>query len=152
MRLILPRKLQLALLDHLRRAGSREIGGILMGEQVEPGTFRVADFSVDAVTGDAAHFVRSPAHHRETLVAFFNRTGHDYVRHNYVGEWHSHPSFPVAPSPADVESMRHLVDGERDITFAALLIVRRRLFRRLDAAAYAFGRGLTPSSADLSLE
>jgi len=47
----------------LRRAGRREIGGILMGEQVAPDHFRIVDFSIDETTGTAAHFVRSPDHH-----------------------------------------------------------------------------------------
>src|SRR5690242_569809 len=86
----------------LRQAGRREIGGILMGEQVAPDHFRIVDFSVDEKTGTAAHFVRSPEHHAAALDEFFQRTGSDYRRFNYLGEWHSHPSFPVRPSTEDV--------------------------------------------------
>jgi hypothetical protein len=38
----------------MRGAGRREIGGILMGEQVAPDHFRIVDFSVDDTTGTAA--------------------------------------------------------------------------------------------------
>lgn len=124
----------------LRRAGRREIGGILMGEQVAPDHFRVVEFSLDETSGTAAHFVRSPEHHCAALDDFFRRTGADYRRFNYLGEWHSHPSYPVRPSSEDAASMQDLVDGERDIDFSALLIVRLRYYLRLEAAAYMFVR------------
>ena len=134
----------------LRRAGRREIGGILMGEQVAPDHFRIVDFSVDETTGTAAHFVRSPDHHAEALESFFRRTGSDFRRFNYLGEWHSHPSFPVRPSQEDMMSMQSLVNGERDIDFSALVIVRLRCFFLLEAAAYMFVRHSTPSHVALT--
>jgi [CysO sulfur-carrier protein]-S-L-cysteine hydrolase len=124
----------------LRKAGRREIGSILMGEQVAPDHFRIVDFSVDEKTGTAAHFVRSPEHHAAALDDFFQRAGSDYQPFNYLGEWHSHPNFPVRPSTEELGSMRGLVDGERDIDFSALLIVRLRCLLMLEAAAYMFVR------------
>jgi len=111
-----------------------------MGEQVAPDHFRIVDFSVDDKTGTAAHFVRSPEHHAEALESFFQKTGSDFKRYNYLGEWHSHPSFPVRPSQKDIMSMQSLVHRERDIDFSALLIVRLRYFFRFEAAAYMFVR------------
>lgn len=109
---------------HLRRAGRREIGGVLMAEQIGVDDFRIIDFSVDDQTGGLAHFVRSPEYHQKALADFFARTGGDYARFNYLGEWHSHPSFTVRPSGEDARSMMSLVRGDRGITFAALVIVR----------------------------
>lgn len=134
----------------LRRAGGYEIGGILMGEQVAPDHFRIVDFSVDEATGTAAHFVRSPDYHAEALESFFRRTGSDFRRFNYLGEWHSHPSFPVRPSQEDMMSMQSLVNGERDIDFSALVVVRLRCFFLLEAAAYMFVRHRTPSRVALT--
>lgn len=133
----------------LRRAGNREIGGILMGEQVAADHFRIVDFSVDATSGTAAHFVRSPDQHAEALERFFRRTA-DFSRYNYLGEWHSHPSFSVRPSQEDVTSMQSLVDGERDIEFSALMIVRLRYRLFIDAAAYMFVRHKVPEQVALT--
>jgi hypothetical protein len=56
---------------------------------------------------------------------FFDRTQHQYKRFNYIGEWHSHPSFEVKPSPQDVETMVKLVtDPAFKGSFAILMIVR----------------------------
>jgi integrative and conjugative element protein (TIGR02256 family) len=112
----------------LWRAGRREIGGVLMAEQRAADVFRIADFSVDEASGEAAHLVRDVEHHKAALDDFFRRTGHQYERFNYLGEWHSHPGFPPIPSAQDRRSMRALVDGERGISFALLLIVKRGLF------------------------
>jgi len=135
----------------LRRAGRREIGGILMGEQVAPDHFRIVDFSVDDKTGTAAHFVRSTEHHAEALASFFQKTGSDFKRFNYLGEWHSHPSFPVRPSQEDIMSMQSLVHGERDIDFSVLMIVRLRCFFGLEAAAYMFVRHSGPRDVALTM-
>ena len=124
----------------LRKAGRREIGGVLMGEQTDHDHFRVVEFSVDDVSGTRAHFPRDPDRHAEVLAAFFRRTSNDYRRYNYLGEWHSHPSFPISPSTADVRAMNDLLDGERDIDFAVLLIVRLRWFVGLEAGCSIFAR------------
>ena len=135
----------------LRRAGRREIGGILMGEQVAPNHFRVIDFSIDETTGTIAHFVRSADHHKNALEHFFRKTRSDFKRFNYLGEWHSHPSFPVRPSQEDITSMQSLVDGERDIDFSALVIVRLRYLLLLEAAAHIFVRHQKPGHVTLTL-
>jgi len=98
----------------LRHAGSREVGGILMGQQLAVGHFAIVDFSLDDISGQDAHFVRDPENHRRALEHFFDQTGHDYQTFNYLGEWHSHPSFPARPSSIDIRSMQDLVEGERD--------------------------------------
>lgn len=130
--------------SQLRQSGSREIGGVLFGEQLAPGRFRVVDFSVDNITGSAAHFCRTSEQHSVELERFFERTGHDFTKYNYLGEWHSHPRFPVAPSAQDCRSMNDLVHGEANISFAALLIVRLDWFLFLNAGAIMFSRKASP--------
>jgi proteasome lid subunit RPN8/RPN11 len=116
----------------------------MMGEQLAPDHFRIVELSLDAVTGSAVHFVRDPAKHEAALKSFFDRTETDYRRFNYLGEWHSHPNFPVRPSSEDVGSMQGLVDGERGIDFSALLIVRLRFSLILEAASWMFVRHAPP--------
>jgi len=138
--------------EALRRAGPREIGGILMGEELCPGEFRVVDFSLDELSGARAHFVRDAEHHREALEQFFNHTGHNYQRFNYLGEWHSHPGFPAAPSETDLRSMQELVEGERGIDFSILLIVKLTLFAFMTASMSLHRRGLGPEVVKLTAE
>jgi len=73
------------------------------------------------------------------------RTGRDFQRFNYLGEWHSHPSFSVLPSPEDVGTMIDIVENPRsEITFAVLLIVRLRLRLWIDHSLTIFARGQAP--------
>lgn len=135
----------------LKRAGRREIGGVLMAEQIKESHFKLVDFSVDEQAGSTAHFVRSAEHHRLALMSFFDRTGMDYARYNYLGEWHSHPSFSVVPSSQDIASMQDLVEGERGINFALLMIVKRARFWRFECSALLFQKGLSPQGVDLKI-
>ena len=125
MRVMLPHDQTRKLTRALERAGRSEIGGQLFGEQIAPSRFRVTDLSVQSRVGSFAGFVVDLVDAARAAVAFFRRTGHDYSRHNYIGEWHSHPSFAVSPSPKDSNTMRQLV-GSPDFvgSFAVLLIAR----------------------------
>lgn len=133
----------------LKAAGSREVGGVMMGEQIAPGHFRIVDLSIDSQTGGKSHFVRSSEAHAEALDAFFLKTGHQYDRFNYLGEWHSHPWFSVMPSDQDIASMTDLVEGERGIDFAVLLIVRLHWWRRMSCSCTLFCRSGNPSPVDI---
>ncbi|UCI05245.1 Mov34/MPN/PAD-1 family protein [Mesorhizobium sp. B1-1-8] len=109
----------------LRRAGIKEIGGQLFGEQLAPSEFRVTELTVQSRPGTFARFVVDLLQAAKDAVRFFDRTDHRYTRYNYIGEWHSHPSFAVQPSRPDVATMRDLVrDSQFAGTFAVLMIVR----------------------------
>jgi len=135
----------------LKKAKRREIGGILMAEQVKPGEFRIVDFSLDDCTGSSDQFVRSPEHHRVALNAFFSRTGNDYSHYNYLGEWHSHPNHALFPSTTDILSMEELLEEEDSIPFAILLIVKRGWWSRFYCSAMLFKQGEEPSNIEVSV-
>lgn len=120
-----------------------------MAEQIVPGHFRIVDLSIDSETGGRAHFVRSPEAHSAALDLFFERTGNAYDRFNYLGEWHSHPRFPVTPSVQDTTSMIELVNGERGIDFAVLLIVRLGWWRMIASSCTLFCRGYAPTAVEI---
>lgn len=144
-----PRALQVRMRKVVVSACRREIGGILMAEQLEPGSFRIVDFSVDPVKGTAVHFLRSPEHHQQALEDFFARTGSDYRRYNYLGEWHSHPNHDPLPSSTDIAAMNDVMHSERNISFAVLLIVRTRFWRKMECSLTHFQKGIKPEFAEL---
>ncbi len=149
MRIDLAHELEPRLRDELRKAGKREIGGMLLAEQLAPGRFRIVDFSVDAVSGSHATFRRDPLAHRQALAAFFQRTGQDFARFNYLGEWHSHPSYSVRPSVDDMRTMTEMVEEAHSaISFAALLIVRLRLWW-ISHSLTIFARGHAPRATQI---
>jgi integrative and conjugative element protein (TIGR02256 family) len=125
MELLLPEAIAKKLHTALKVGGSQEIGGLLMGEHMAGDTFRVVDISVQTLQGTHSTFERDPDEHRAQLAEFFTRTGADYTRFNYLGEWHSHPSFEPLPSSKDMRTMRSIVSDPRvGVNFAVLIIVR----------------------------
>lgn len=150
MQLQLPIDVLRGMRRHLFRSGSREIGGILMGEEIADQLFRIVDFSVDTSGGTRAQFLRDSDHHDEALSAFFERTGANYARFNYLGEWHSHPSFSVHPSLQDMHAMQDLVDGSGGVDFAVLFISRLRWYWHFECSAHLFVRGHPPSMVSVT--
>lgn len=132
----------------LRDASANETGGVLMGEQLAPGDFRLLDVTVAKRTGGPAHFERSAQEHGKELEGFFGDTGRDFGRFNYLGEWHSHPSDLPLPSGKDILSMRELLDEDPHIPFAVLLICRA-IDDRVALSATLFQPGLPHEEVDI---
>lgn len=131
----------LKLKRELRTAGSREIGGVLGAEQVADGKFVVRAISVQR-NGSFASFKRDPVQHRAFIRRFRARTGNNHARFNYLGEWHSHPSFVALPSGPDVCQMQKLIEEEdQTASFLVLLIAKLGSDGELLGSTHAFRRG-----------
>jgi [CysO sulfur-carrier protein]-S-L-cysteine hydrolase len=139
----------------LRRAGRTEIGGLLMGEHVRDELFRLVDLTVQRSGGTHACFIRRPEDHNAQLEKFFAETGNDFSRFNYMGEWHSHPSFEPLPSDTDIRTMQSMVeDPDAGVNFLVLMVCRMASGRRrvLELTATAFRAGACPISVPISVE
>jgi [CysO sulfur-carrier protein]-S-L-cysteine hydrolase len=139
MKLLLPDPIENQMKTELRAAGRREIGGVLLGEFVGPGVFRVAEITVQKTGGTSSTFVRIPRLHADAIRAFFERTGHRYERFNYLGEWHSHPSYPTRPSGSDLRAMDDILcNPAMAVNFAVLSIVKISAVASFEISSYAF--------------
>jgi proteasome lid subunit RPN8/RPN11 len=136
----------------LRGAGRREAGGQLYGEQIAPSHFKVNQLTVQQRLGTPAHFTVDVAVALRDAETYFERTGRNYQRFNYIGEWHSHPSFDISPSKQDRITMLELVrDADFKGTFAVLMIMR--LDRStLSCGAWVFDAAHGMSSVTLEME
>lgn len=138
------------LLRELRRAGSDEIGGVLVTERVADRVFRIVDLSVQRRGGSYAAFSRDATLHKRFMRRFLDLTSHQYERFNYLGEWHSHPSFPALPSATDVRTMHALLNASDQVaTFLVLLIVKRSTTGKLEGSAHAFAHSFPPMRVPL---
>lgn len=153
MRLLLAPQVIKCLQRELHHAGRQEIGGLLMGEHLRDEMFRVLEISVQRSGGSHASFIRNPSNHQAQLQKFFARTGEDYTRYNYLGEWHSHPSFKPVPSSTDIETMQSIVeDPAVGVNFLVLLIAKRSSNKQIEATAMAFRASTQPISIPLLAE
>lgn len=153
MRVIVPAAIQDKLRSLLQRAGTREIGGVLMGEHLGEDQFAVRSITGQTNGGTFASFVRLVQGLLAPLTRYFRQTDHQYRRFNYLGEWHSHPSFSPEPSTRDADSMWEIVDDpEVGANFAVLLIVRLSDGDVLEGTATVFAPQRHVEPAELLLE
>lgn len=126
MKLRIPHPTIEAWMHDLTRAGAREIGGVLFGEQLKEGEFRIVDATCQRLGGGTkSRFHRRGGQARKHVLALHDRFGGDAKRFNYLGEWHSHPNAPVVPSIRDEITMHQLLaDQAGAVNFLVLVIVR----------------------------
>ncbi|MDE2430625.1 MAG: Mov34/MPN/PAD-1 family protein [Burkholderiales bacterium] len=149
--LILPDEISSLIIEALLKSGSREVGGILMAEHTGVNEFTIRDITVQK-RGAFASFFRKIEDALGRLNNFFDKAYHDYSRFNYLGEWHSHPSFEPIPSPKDDQSMFQIVqDVSVGANFAVLLIVKLNATSTMIGTAHTYfpdgnkARALTPT-------
>jgi len=153
MQILLAHQVIRRLKRELRSAGSREIGGLLMGEHVRDELFRIVDISIQRSGGNHSSFKRNPSEHKAQLEKFFVDTGNAYSRFNYIGEWHSHPSFEPTPSRTDLQTMQSIVeDPDVGVNFLLLLIPKLGDHKQIEATATAFRANALPVAIPLSAE
>lgn len=147
----LPPDVRNAIAAACRRAGTRETGGMLFGEHLGPNDFRIVEATVEGM-GTLAGFLRRVGAALVRLESFFRRTHRDYRRFNYLGEWHSHPSFALHPSTIDDATMFDIVnDPETEARFAVSLIVKLNE-NQLAGAAFAYYPPNEREATELSFE
>jgi len=124
-----------------------------MGEHFSEHVFRVKDLTIQPHGGRFASFVRAVQNMLAPLTQFFEVTNHDYTRFNYLGEWHSHPSFVPQPSGQDRVTMRGIVDDpEVGANFIILMIVKLNRTGRLEGSVTIFQPGGVEYVGELVIE
>jgi proteasome lid subunit RPN8/RPN11 len=106
----------------LQKFGDNEIGGILIGYKKEDNHFAISEATVadDTNSFNLASFIREPFKSMKLLLKSFK-----LKKHNYIGEWHSHPRFSLYPSTHDVKTMKGIVaDPGYGVDFALLIITK----------------------------
>jgi hypothetical protein len=85
----------------------------------------VKDLTIQSQGGTSTSFTRFVEGNLSLLQNFFQETGYDFTRFNYLGEWHSHPAFVPEPSSTDCNTTWEIVeDSSVGANFVVLMIVR----------------------------
>ena len=141
MKIHLPINIQQKLIQTLQEARNYEIGGVLMGEHIAEAEFRIVDLTIQEQFGSVTFFTRLVTDIVKPLKRFFKRTGHNYRKFNYLGEWHSHPSFSPVPSQKDIQSMQEIIlDPDTGANFVILLIVKLKGTQEIEGTVTTFLR------------
>lgn len=126
--------------SHLKGAGRKEIGGVLFGEQIAEGDFRIVEATRQRFFGGTATtFKRRGGAARKDILDLHKKFGGDSERFNYLGEWHSHPCAPAMPSLQDEVTMYELLADQGDaVNFLVLIIVKLDAEARLHICARTY--------------
>jgi hypothetical protein len=149
-RILVPDQIERRVTIALENAGNQEIGGILMGEHVADAVYRLRDLTIQRHGGTWTSFVRAIRAILSPLRRFFHATGYNFTRFNYLGEWHSHPSFSLQPSELDHQTMWEILgDPQVGANFVVLIIVRLSSAGHLEGAATVYIPGHQVFAAEL---
>lgn len=126
--------------NDLKKARNREIGGVLFGEQIAEGDFRIIEATRQRFGGGSrSRFHRRGLPARKAIEALHDAHGGDGERFNYLGEWHSHPNAPAMPSVRDEVTMFQLLAEQAGaVNFLVLLIVKLGEQEALEVTAVAY--------------
>lgn len=124
----------------LERGGMRETGGQLFGEQVATSEFVVTRLTVQRQVGTISRFVVDIVQAVRDAFEFFTATNRQFSRFNYIGEWHSHPSFAIAPSLTDTAAMQDLVNDTDFRGHFAVLMIARLQDENVSCGGWVFDR------------
>lgn len=148
--LTVPRSQLAKLQFYLTQGGKREIGGWLVAEQIAPGEFELVGLTVDLEVGTRDRFDSLPEPHSEQMDRILLENSGRAGRVDYLGEWHSHPTFPPIPSKMDLASMTDMVENSGP-SFGALVIVRLIGNASIEATITTFQRGQLPKVGRLMI-
>ena len=152
LKLVLPSSVSHQIEQALIKAGRREIGGLLMAEHLGTNEFAVREVTIHR-QGTFASFVRHIHEVWFKLSRFFDQTHHDYARFNYIGEWHSHPSFDPFPSRQDHRTMEEIVtDRTVGANFVVLLVVKLGAEQELVGSVHTYFPNRAAVRSELQIE
>lgn len=142
MQLLLPPEVVERLVAALKKAVLREIGGVLMGEHVTENVFQVKNLTIQYHGGSFTAFWRVVQDIYMPLRKFFRATHHNFTRFNYLGEWHSRPSYRPEPSTVDRKTMHNMIEDQQlGAHFVVLMIVRLGSTGQLQGSVTVFQPG-----------
>lgn len=102
MKIIVPEKMSKIILDHVKKYSPNETKGALFARKIDDETFEIDAVYIEKKVGTFAFVILENNCRYKKFQAVYNKKHHyDYKNHNYIGDWHSHPSFALFPSEYD---------------------------------------------------
>ena len=107
MKIIVPKEIAIKIFEAVKKEGLCEIKGSLYAQFISENQYKIEDVFISKNKG--THFfsnlIINHAYHKFEK-QYFKKHNYDYVNHNYIGDWHSHPSFECKPSSYDEKEIK----------------------------------------------
>lgn len=103
MKIIVPKEIANKILSAIIKEGVRETKGALFAKFVSENCYEIEDVYISKVKGTNvfSNLIVNYSYHKFEK-QYHKKHKKDYVNHNYIGDWHSHPLFECNPSSYDI--------------------------------------------------
>jgi proteasome lid subunit RPN8/RPN11 len=100
--LIIPKKIRNDIYEYVNKYSPNETKGALFAEKLDDETYKVEAVYFEKKVGTFAFVTLfNNERYKKFCANYFNKYKNQYEIHNYIGDWHSHPSFSCVPSLYD---------------------------------------------------
>ena len=106
MKVFVPKEISNKIFLAVKKSGLNEIKGALFAEKKDDNCFQIEDVYIGNEIGTTV-FSRLTvnARYKTFKRKYFKKHNKDYINHNYIGDWHSHPLFKCVPSDYDKKEL-----------------------------------------------
>lgn len=106
MKIIVPKEISERIYKQVDKNGVNETKGALFAEQTGNEEFLIEDVYMSKTKGNTvfSNLINNCAYKRFEK-KYFKKHSFDYEKHNYIGDWHSHPLYECVPSNFDKKEL-----------------------------------------------
>lgn len=136
MRIIVPQEMANKIYDALKNSSPNEIKGALFAERLFDGCFQIDDVYISKKQGTHifSNLINN-ATYKKFEKNYFKKHKYDFINHNYIGDWHSHPLFECVPSEYDKKEIEDEL-SKSNALFLIQLIVKEKNNRLVGRCYY----------------
>lgn len=151
MKIIIPKKLTKKIFIQVKKCRLNETKGALFARKISDEMFEVDDVYIEKKVGSFA-FVELVNNEKYQVYqnCYHEKSGHDYIHHNYIGDWHSHPSFVLYPSSYDIEEVKK--DLKKSNARFLVQVIVKIINDKLTGNAFYYDRNITAKQIELIIE
>ena len=140
MRIIVPKEIANKLFSALKKAEDREIKGACFARFVEDDVYEIEEVYISHKIG--SNFFSNLVidyRYKRFEKAYYKKNNYDFEKHNYIGDWHSHPLFDCIPSNYDINELEEELE-KSNANFLVQLIVKIS-FQKLIGRCFFLSKG-----------
>ncbi len=151
MKIIIPKKLTKKIFNQVKKGKLNETKGALFARKISDDIFEVDDVYIESKVGSFA-FVELVNNKKYQVYqkSYHKKNGYDYVNHNYIGDWHSHPSFELYPSSYDMAEVKS--DLKKSNAKFLVQVIVKIVNKKLTGNAFYYDRKNSAKQIELLIE
>lgn len=148
MKIIIPKLIAAKIYNQVIKYSPNETKGALFAKKISNELFEIDDIYIEKNVGSFAFVTLiNNKKYQKFQKTYHEKNNNDYVRHNYIGDWHSHPSFELNPSSFDIKEVKEDLKAS-NAKFLIQIIVKAEN-ENLIGNAFYFNRKVFAKKIDL---